>query len=602
VPPTPAHSSKAAAATLLINARRLDAARTHVQAWIQSSPKDAAAYEFMAHICTQQGNVQQALFHAQRATQLEPRTTRLWILLARLEALLNNIDSCLAATSRAIALNPAFTEPYEVAALALAANGRFMEAREQCLKGLTINPAEFSLRTTLANTQLDTGHVEAAAAGLAQLTDDLGDNVHTADVLCNVLNYAPDADPAFVRRAHLNYGRILRRHRPSPPLAFPERRPGPLRIALISPDLRNHSCGFFIEPYFEHHDRQRVELFAYHTNSATDALTARLKGFAAHWRHVVASSDEALAELVRKDNVDIAIDLAGHTRGESLVTMHLRAAPVQLTYLGYPNITGVDAIDARIVDSYTDPVHLEPPATDRAPGAETLIRIDPCFLCFRPPANLPAITPPPSAVNNYITFGSCNAIQKLNHKVLTLWAGLLAAVPTSRLLLKANNLREERLRQEVTDRFVSLGLPRDRLELLGPLPDRNDHLNIYNRIDVALDPFPYNGTTTTCDALCMGVPVITLEGTVHASRVGVSLLTAIGHPQWIAKAPDDYITLAARLAADVTLRAHLRQTLRQTLQASTLCDGPAFARRFTDALETLYKQRTPTPTPTPTPP
>lgn len=624
----------------LLREGALKAARAHVQAWMASSPKDAAAWEWMARVCVQDGKLQQALFYAQRATVVAAGSASAWMLVARLEGMthqksrrneevartqgnqadqvdqvdqvgradqVDQVGRVLAAAERAVALDAGLVEPYEIGAVALAGAGWFVKARSWCQRGLNISPGDEALRMILCTTYLETGRVELAVEGLSRLMEERGDQAHTADVLCHVLNYAPDVTPAFVRRMHLAYGRIVKRHRPEGlagfdlskhPRVIGER---PLRVAVISPDLRDHSCGYFIGPLFEHHDRSRLRLFGYHTNLATDGVTERLASQAAGWRHVDRASDQALAELVRADGIDVAIDLAGHTRGESLVAMHLKASPVQVTYLGYPNITGLDAIDARLVDSHTDPTVLEPGNEDRPQGAERLVRMDPCFVCFQPGQTVAKVGPVPSLERGHVTFGSCNALQKINLRVLALWAAVLKAMPSARLLLKAHNLREEELRSEIRDRCGAMGIASERLELLGPMADKREHLEVYNRIDVALDPFPYNGTTTTCDALTMGVPVVTLAGQVHASRVGVSLLHAVGHPEWIASNAEEYVRLATMLAADEKGRERMRGFgasdgaaavgLREEMRSSVLCDGRAFCERFTLAIEGLYLQR-----------
>jgi predicted O-linked N-acetylglucosamine transferase (SPINDLY family) len=321
-----------------------------------------------------------------------------------------------------------------------------------------------------------------------------------------------------------------------------------------------------------------------------------LRSNAAAFRHEWKTNDQSLAEKIRADAIDVAIDLSGHTRGQSLVAFHLRPAPVQVSYLGYPNITGLDAIDARIVDSITDPVSDD----DASRVSERLVRIDPCFLCFRIPSDAPPCEPEGASERDEptwtpcgggdVTFGSCNAIQKINASVMRTWARVLEHVPRSRLLLKATNLQESALRDDVLRRFEAAGVEAGRIEISPPVTGLAAHLAFYRRIDVALDSFPYCGTTTTCDAMLMGVPVVTLRGKVHASRVGASLATAVGCPEWIAEDEASYATIAAKLAADVRGRALLRRGLRERMRASPLCDGPGFARRFEGAIRDQWRR------------
>src|SRR5690606_27108078 len=258
-----------------------------------------------------------------------------------------------------------------------------------------------------------------------------------------------------------------------------------------------------------------------------------------------------------------------------------RAAPIQASLIGYPNTTGVAAIDYRFTDTFADP----PGADDR--HAERLIRLDPCFLCYDPPRDAPDPAHEPNG--DTITFASFNAAMKINDPLIALWSRLLAEVPAARLLLKAFDFRDAALRDAIRARFAAAGADPARIEILPPIADSGGHLALYRRVDIALDTFPYHGTTTTCEALYMGVPVVTLAGRTHAARVGVSLLNAVGLPDLIANTPDDYIATARGLAADPARRASLRETLRQRVLDSPLCDGPAYAARFTDALRTIWR-------------
>jgi predicted O-linked N-acetylglucosamine transferase (SPINDLY family) len=543
----------------------------------------------MSLVWTRLFQMTQAEFYAERSLDLSPDDGGIVLHMARLLSSRGDYDGALELAEHAVQVSPRISDAWLTLALVLMRLNQFARARECCLSGLKISPQDRELNITLAHAQLECGNISECIGLLRRMMLEHGDDVQICGQLCNALNYDHTADPAFVRQVHLAFGRTLSRRRPDR-LAARALKPGKrLRVGIISPDFKRHSCAFFIEPFFEHHDRDAIELYAYHTNLASDEITGRLKKHAAAWRHEWRISDQQLAEKIRADGIDIAIELSGHTRGDSLVAMHLKPAPVQVTYLGYPNITGVDAIDARIVDSITDP----PENEDTSRTGERLIRIDPCFLCFRPPDDLPELVPPgaaegwtPSRDTGHITFGSCNALQKLNDSVLATWARVLGAVPGSRLLIKASNLREEPLRDELISRLGALGIDKSRVDVLGPVT-RSEHLPTYRAIDIALDTFPYNGTTTTCDALMMGVPVVNMLGNVHASRVSASLCAACGRAEWTGRTIDEYVQIAVGLAADQTQRARLRTTLRGDALGGVLCDGPAFARRFEAALKRL---------------
>ncbi|MCP2732542.1 O-linked N-acetylglucosamine transferase family protein, partial [Limnofasciculus baicalensis] len=303
----------------------------------------------------------------------------------------------------------------------------------------------------------------------------------------------------------------------------------------------------------------------------------------AHGGECAGSADTALATDNRHDSIDVAIDLSAHTCAASPLAFHSRVAPVQMTYLAYPNTAGVRAMDYRIIDSHTDPV-----GTEQWCG-EKLLRIDPCFLCYTPPAELPEVSPGPSTHDGVIRFGSFNAAAKLSPQALQLWGRVIAAVPNSRLVLKASSFIDPALRDEVRAQLVSWGAPADRLDILSPAMATLDHLAMYSKIDIALDPFPYHGTTTTIEALIMGVPVVALAGDRHAARVGASILNAIGMPELVADSENAYVDAARSLATDRQRLASLRDSLRSTLLSSALCDATAHTRRLEHAIRHTWR-------------
>jgi predicted O-linked N-acetylglucosamine transferase (SPINDLY family) len=295
--------------------------------------------------------------------------------------------------------------------------------------------------------------------------------------------------------------------------------------------------------------------------------------------------DPDVARQIEQDQIDILIDLAGHTASNRLRVMAFRPAPVQVSYMGYPFTTGGKVVDWKITDALADP----PGASDAA-YTEKLYRLPRTTWCYRPFAAAPAVAPSPAAANGYVTFGSFNAFAKVSPAVIETWAALLQRVPTARLLLKAGPLGDPDLCKNLLDRFSKLGIDPARLTLLGRAITNDAHLATYAKMDIALDTFPYNGTTTTCEALWMGVPVITVAGSRHVERVGVSLLTNVGLPEFIAADRAGYVDIAARLAADVGRLADLRQTMRDRLRASALTDEPGYAREFDAALRDMFQQ------------
>ena len=399
------------------------------------------------------------------------------------------------------------------------------------------------------------------------------------------LNYLPDISAQELLKEH-GFWRQLSPGTADPAHEFgnppdPGRR---LRIGYVSADFRTHSVAYFLEPLFGNHDAAQVETYAYACAPHRDEITERLCAKVHHWRDIASLDDPAAFARIQDDAIDILVDLSGHTAGNRLPLFRAKPAPIQITYLGYPATTGVDAMDYRLTDGLADP-----------PGHEThyseeLVRVPGCFLCYRPPPHSPPVAPPPAVANaSHLTFGSFNNQAKINEKVIALWSRLLHSVPDSRLLLKNPSLSDRATADYCRTRFAEHAIDTERLELHGLAATSEAHLDTYRRLDIALDTFPYNGATTTCEALWMGVPVITLAGHTHAGRVGVSLLTSVGLNDLVGEDPEDYLARAAALAENPARLAQLRQSLRDTMCASCLCDGAAFARKIEAAYRDVWK-------------
>ncbi len=396
------------------------------------------------------------------------------------------------------------------------------------------------------------------------------------------LNYDPDLDGETLCHAHrewdLRFGGRTRN------AAVVRRRPGPrLRLGLVSPDFRAHSVSFFLLPLLRALDRSRFEVTCYSNVRNPDRVTEQFREVAERWRDIARARDSEVAAWVAEDGIDVLVDLAGHTSDNRLPLFTSRVAPVQVTYLGYPNTTGLTSMDARIVDRITDPEGAESHAVER------LVRLDRCFLTYEPDA-WPPVAPPPCLARGGISFGSFNNVAKLNPRVADLWARILRAVPGSRLVLKHDVTGLVSVQERIRGWFKERGVDPGRIVFLDRAPGLVPHLETYREVDIALDTFPYNGTTTTCEALWMGVPVVTLTGERHAARVGTSLLHAAGFVAGIARDPDDYVATAVQLAGLPQLLEHLRWRLRHELVASPLMDAAGLARAFEDALSDLARR------------
>jgi predicted O-linked N-acetylglucosamine transferase (SPINDLY family) len=362
----------------------------------------------------------------------------------------------------------------------------------------------------------------------------------------------------------------------------PERR---LRIAILSPDLRMHACAFFLEPLLQHLDRKHFQLLLYLDYHREDDMSARLRALSDTWRNFICQPDPVVEQTIRSDQPDVLIDLAGHSSSGARLPLYAhRMAPVQITYLGYPDTTGLPAMDYRFTDAIADPVG----EADRF-ATERLVRFAPTAWAYLPPANAPEPGPPPSLNGTPVMFGSFNNITKINAATVQLWAGLLRAVPDSRLLIKGFfRGMDPAVRDSFLKAFEAAGVSASRVKLVDRTGEIKDHLELYRQVDVALDTFPYHGTTTTCEALWMGVPVVTLRGDRHAARVGASLLTAVGHPEWIADDKAAYVRIASELASDPARLKTLRTELRDDMKRSPLLDHAGQAARFGAALRACW--------------
>jgi predicted O-linked N-acetylglucosamine transferase (SPINDLY family) len=349
-----------------------------------------------------------------------------------------------------------------------------------------------------------------------------------------------------------------------------------LRIGYVSPDLNAHSLALFLLPILETHDRRQFHITCYSNGWITDDMTARLRAAAQAWHATAGWTDERMASQIVDDEIDILVDLAQHTNANRLLVFARKPAPVQVTYLGCPGTTGLKTFDAQISDPYIDP-----PGETQAYSTEPIVRLPETYWCLRPLDDAPAVGPLPALANGYITFGCLSKLAKLSPSAMRLWAGILKRVEESRLLLSAPR---DANRKSVLKIFESEGVDPNRVELISAVPF-HDYLALHNRIDIALDPFPYNGGTTTCQALSMGVPVITLAGKVAVQRSGVSLLSNVGLPELIAKTPEQYLQISLNLAGDLPRLSSLRSGMRDRLLASPLMNMP----RFVGNLETIYR-------------
>lgn len=402
-----------------------------------------------------------------------------------------------------------------------------------------------------------------------------------------ILNYSHQETSEGIFRIHKQVGLNIAKKTGKPYRRWPNRRDPErrLRIGYVSGDFGMHPVGYFMLNIIRNHNRQMFEIFCYSNRALDDDLTCFFKEQAEHWRDWWKVSMHEAAVMVRRDKIDILVDLSGHTRDSRLDVFARKPAPVQATWLGYPNTTGLAAIDYRITDAIADP-----PGLADSIHTERLYRLPNGFLCFYPPPDSPEPGILPIDEHGIITLGSCNNLAKITPEVIRVWARILDMLPGARLHIKRSTYRDPGIREYFEDMFLQRGITPDRLVLREATGMVQEHLAFYREIDIALDSFPYNGTTTTCEALWMGVPVMVLAGDRHAARVGASILSRLGLEELIADSMEDYITKSVRLALDPDRLRKLRRELRPRMAGSPLCNGTQFTIDLEDAFCKMWQE------------
>ena len=528
----------------------LSAASDALRAAARHRPEDADILTNLGTVLIARGEVDEGIALLRKSTRLDPADATAWSNLGYALFLIGHLGEAITACEAAVRLKPGYADAYSNLGIALGNQGRLADATAAFEHALALDP----------------------------------DHGGSFSNLLFLGNYDPDIPPAALAERHRSCGRrqesvTVLRHEVD---RDPHRR---LRIGYVSPDFRQHSVAYFAEPLLAAHDPGTVEVTCYAAVKKPDDVTERLQVRAAAWRNIVGMSDVAAADCIRADRIDILVDLAGHTAGNRLGIFARKPAPVQATYIGYPNTTGLTRVDYRLTDASADPL-----GEDESLYTEHLYRLPRCFLAYLPPADAPPVAARPSLAAGHVTFGSFNALPKVNARTVAAWAAILDAVPNARLVLKNASLVDPETQARYRDLFASHGIAAARVELVAYVPDKGGHLGLYNRIDIALDTFPYNGTTTTCEALWMGVPVVTWRGDRHAGRVGASLLAVVGLDELVAPSVESYVALAQDLAAQPERLAAISRSLRGRLEGSPLLDARGLARAVEDAYREMWQR------------
>lgn len=471
---------------------------------------------------------------------------------------------------------------------ALGSIGRISESVAMLRRALELDPSTAEARQSLASNLMLSGLSELAVPEFEQAISSKSGSYSNAEIgLLFSLTTSPRWSRDHVWRAHRDWGAKIAAALPaySRNFAVSKETDRPLRVGFVSADFKEHSVAAFLEPLLEATNRKDLDYFAYSETLSPDAVTLRLKDYFSVWRDMHGLSDHRWSDIVRSDSIDILVDLSGHTTGSRVRAFSLRPAPVQVTWLGYPNTTGLKEMDYRLTDEISDPSGLADPYY-----SERLVRLGGGPWCFRPRDGTPPVSDRYASANSPLVFGSFNSVHKFNDDLLCLWSRVLKAVPSSILMLKAAAFSDVGVREMYMDKMERLGVSRGRIRFADYAETMAEHLAAYHDVDIALDSFPYAGTTTTFEALYMGVPVITRCGNNHASRVGASILSRLGRSEWIGRDDDEYVEIAKSLAMDSGLRRQNRMSLRGELEASVLMDKARFAAEFSGALRGMWRE------------
>ncbi|BDA40757.1 probable UDP-N-acetylglucosamine-peptide N-acetylglucosam [Coccomyxa sp. Obi] len=551
--------------------------------------KHADALYNLGVACGETGQIARAIFLYELAIHFNPSCAEAWNNLGVLQRDMGNFERAFSCYQAALQLRPNFPQGLNNLAVIFTAQGRAQDALQMLQAAIAAAPDYAEAYNNLGVLQREVGAIKEALASYTKCLELAPTSRNAGQNRLLALNYIYEDTAA----AHEDWGAQFQKlFEPLPPdfnarFADLER---PLVVGYVSPDLFTHSVSYFAEAPLSHHKQSRVRHIVYSCVPRGDSKTVRLRAAVEAagglWRDVAALSESDLAHLARADGVDILVDLTGHTANNRLGTFAMRPAPLQVTWIGYPNSTGLRAVDFRLTDAVADPLDT------RQRFVEELVRLPGCFLCYTPAIDAPPVAPLPAAAAGFVTFGSFNNLAKITPRVMAVWARILNALPSSRLVLKNKPFACTSARSHVLGQLQAAGVDGSRVDLL-PLAAANaDHLATYALMDISLDPFPYAGTTTTCESLYMGVPVITLAGGCHAHNVGVSLLDAIGMREgWVAQSEDEYVRLAVAAAADIAKLAALRGRLRMHMLSSRMCDAPTFVRQLEDVYRQLWLRR-----------
>ncbi len=559
---------------------RLDEALSQFQKVVQLAPLDAQALNHLGDALNLLGRLDEAEINLRQALFLNPQYPDAHRNRGRNFFHMHELDLAEASCLHAIHLDRDFADAHNTLAIVYNEQGRLLLAMQHACRAIELNPSSIAAHNTLGTSLQNMGKFDAAAAAYKKALAIRPHDAATHHNLLFALNYHPDKTAECIFQAYRDFDAHV--GLPCVPLQRSHQNDRNasrrLKVGYVSPDFRQHAVCHFLEPVLAQHAAEAVEIFAYADVLREDMATVRLRGYVNHWVPTQGIPDEALAERIRADGIDVLVDLAGHTGHNRLAVFARKPAPVSVSWLGFGYTTGLTAIDYFLTDQTAAPAGSEPLFS------ETPWRLPTTAYVYRPREGMGDVSPLPALKNGVVTFGTLTRSIRINHRTIRVWSAILQRVPGARLVIDSGSFSDPGVQQEMRDQFTALGVAPDRL-LIGYTSPPWD---VLRSIDIGLDCFPHNSGTTLFETLYMGLPYVTLAGRPSVGRIGSAILQEAGHPEWIATSEDEYIEKACALAADLPALAKIRAALRGQMQASALMDEVGFTRRLEAAYRDMF--------------
>ena len=553
---------------------------------LKINPKFAEAYNNLGALLHEIGQVGEAVNCFRKVVQILPDAAQAHNNLGAALFEFGHAKDGANACRRSVELNPNFSEAHNNLGRCLQEIRRYSEAETHYRQALKLNPENFKALGNLGNLLKDIGLLDEAMTSYQTVLKIKPSLSEAHSNLLMLQSYSEKYSPEHCLEQARNFGKIVTAKATKPYTSWQcEKQPDRLRVGMVSGDFRNHSVGYFLVGLLSHVNLDRIELIAYPTHPQEDEITERIRPSFSQWHPLYGKNDEDAARLIHDDGIHLLMDLSGHTAFNRLPVFAWKPAPIQAAWLGLPNTTGVSEIDYFLGDALATPVEIE------SHFSETLWRFPESYLCFSVPLQSVNVAPLPAYSTGCVTFGSFNNLTKMNDEVVELWSRILLSIPNSRLYLKTGQLDSEDLCEKTRSRFTKHGITPERLLLKGKTNSAAEHLAEYNKVDIALDPFPYPGATTSIEAMWMGVPVLTIKGNRFVSLIATSVAHYSGLPDWVATSKDGCVAKAVSFTSDLDRLSSLRAGLREQVLTSSIFDAPRFAQNLESALWGMWQAR-----------